>query len=221
MQKEEKLPTTLEELVKPDQCAVIVIDMQNDFCHDDGLIPRGELDPRHVGVKPDMTLMKACIPALARLIESARSAGVRIFFVRFIEDDRYQPLPLLMKKRQVGRTKTLCEEGTWGAEFIAGLVPKPGDAIVTKYVYSALIATDLEKTLQDAGIRTLIVTGVATEVCVESTIRDGCQLGFNIVEPRDCVASYDGAGHQSSLTLVRRYFGWVTSSEEIRRCWES
>ncbi len=109
--------------------------------------------------------------------------------------------------------------GKWGSQQFDGFLPQPCGTIITKHVNSAFIGTDFKDTLEKDGIKTLIVTGVATNVCCESTIRDGAMLGFCIIVPRDCVGAYTRETHEWSLAQIDVYWGWVTTSEEIIAAW--
>ncbi len=221
MPSEQSLLTTLEDLVRPEYSAVVVIDMQNDFCHKDGFFGKGKLDSRGYGQKPaDLSLIEEMVPKLIRLLDVARSVGTRIYFVRSFMDDHYLPPMLRLRKVRIGRSAVLCPEGEWGSDWFDDLVPKPGDTVISKHVYSAFIGTNFEDILEKERIRTLIVTGTVTNVCCESTIRDGCMLGFYMIAPKDCLASPSRTDHERSLADIDNFYGVVTTSEEIIRSWK-
>jgi ureidoacrylate peracid hydrolase len=217
---EERLLTTLSELVDLQYTALVVVDMQNDFAHRNGFFGKGGYNPLGGGVRAiDMTMCEQMAPKLLRLMSAARTAGGKIYHVRSFFDDRYLPPMLRLRKRRIGRTADVCPEGKWGSEQLEGFEPQPGDRLITKHVHSAFIGTDLRNVLESDGIKSLIVTGVATEICVESTVRDGCMTGFYIVVPRDCVATYLRDVHERSLAQFGAYWAWVTDSDEIMRIW--
>ena len=221
MATQEKLLTTLEELVDPEYAGLVVIDMQNDFCHQDGFFGRGGNDARGHGQKPvDLNLIEEMAPNLLKLIDAARSAGIRIYFIRNFGDDRNLPPMMRLRKLRIGRTRVLCPEKAWGGEQYDGFVPQPGDTVIKKHVNSAFIGTDLQEILKKDGIKSIMVTGVATNICCESTIRDGSMMGFYIVIPRDCVGGYNREAHEDSLSLIDFNWGWVTTSEEITALWQ-
>lgn len=217
MSSEENLLTTLKDLVKPQHSAIAVIDMQNDFCHKDGFFRKGKPDSRG---SRDLSLLDEMVPNLIHFLDVARSVGTKIYFVRYIGDDHYLPPMIKLRNLQVGYTKTLCAEGEWGSEQFAGFEPQPGDTVITKYVYSAFIGTNFKDILEKDGIKTLIVTGGATNVCCESTIRDGCMLGFYMVAPRDCLTCYSREDHEESLKDIGFFYGVVTTSQEIIKSWK-
>lgn len=89
--------------------------------------------------------------------------------------------------------------------------------MIDKHTYSGFHGTALHERLQARGIRTLVITGVATNVCVDSTLREGFFLGYHIVVPEDCVGSSNRAGHEGTLSTVRVNIGSVLASDEILR----
>ncbi len=221
MATEEKLLTTLGDLVKPGHTALIVIDMQNDFCHKDGFFGKGGYDNQGRGQKPaDMSLIEEMVPNLSNLINVARSAGTKVYFVRSFEDDHYLPPMERLRQRRIGRRRVLCPEGEWGSQQFDGFDPEPDDKVITKYVFSAFIGTNLKDILENAGIKSVIVTGVVTNVCCESTVRDGAMMGFYPVVPRDCVAAYTLEEHESSIARIDSFWGVVTTSQEIIERWK-
>lgn len=218
---QEKLLTTLEELVKPEHTGIVVVDMLNDFCHRDGFLGKGGHDSSGAGQEPaDLSSIEEMTPKLLHLIETARSAGVKVYFVRMIGDDHYLPPMARLRKFRIGRTQILCPEGKWGSEQFDGFIPQPEDTVITKHVNSAFIGTNFKDILEKDKIRSLIVTGVATHICCESTIRDGAMMGFYIIVPRDCVAACVKEAHEQSLAQIDFTWGWVTTSEEIIANWQ-
>lgn len=218
---EESLLTTLRDLVKPEHTALVVVDMQNDFCHKDGFFRKGISDARGHGQKPvDLSSIHKMIPNLIQFIDVARSVDIKSYFIRSFHDDHYLPPMQRLRKLRLGRRRVLCPEGEWGSEQLDGFVPKPSDTVITKYVHSAFIGTNFKDSLESAKIRSLIITGVTTNICCESTIRDGSMLGFYIVVPRDCVAALTVKEHEFSIAQIDEYWGWVTTSQEIKEIWK-
>ncbi len=107
--------------------------------------------------------------------------------------------------------------GSWEAEFIPEIQPEAQDSIIEKTRYSAFSRNDLDSRLRGLGITTLIVTGVGTNVCVETTCRDGFMRDYYIVVPNDLVATTDSKLHDGSLSNLDRYFARVVPSSEILR----
>jgi ureidoacrylate peracid hydrolase len=130
-----------------------------------------------------------------------------VVWIRSIYDFKYLAAPHIVKRVH----ERCCLEGSWGAEFFL-LQPNSGEPIVTKHHYSAFVGTPLDGILRKNDIRTLVMTGVATNVCVDSTLRDGFFAGYYIVLLEDCVGSNSAAGHNGTLATVRNNIGTVTHS---------
>jgi nicotinamidase-related amidase len=113
-----------------------------------------------------------------------------------------------------------CYTGTWGAEFFK-IGPEEGEPVVVKHRYSAFAGTELMWVLRSVDRQSLLITGVATETCVESTLRDGLFHDFHVNLVEDCCASYSREAHDASVRVVHRCFGLVASSAEIVAQWES
>lgn len=204
-----KVLSNLTEKVDPRVAALIVIDMQNDFCDPKGIMSKRGYDLSHV---------QETIPQLLNFIESARNVGLRVIFVRATYDEEYRNDP--MKERTLRLRLTQVTEGTWGSSFYPGFEPKAGELVITKHRYSAFVGTDLKQTLEQQGIKTLIMSGVVTNCCVESAARDGFMLGFYIVFPKDLSGSYDRQAHEATLKNIELLFGVVASAKEILDAWK-
>ena len=194
---------TLAEKVDPKRAALVVVDMQNDFCHEDGA---GAKNGSNVGP------VQSIVPRLNQLIDEARSIEMPVIFVRAVHN-KWTDSPVRLERRQ-GRKVPNCREGTWGVEWY-GVAPKEGEAIVTKHRYSAFINTDLDLILRAQGIETIVCTGTATNVCVESTARDGFMLDYYVVLVDDCCATGDPEMHAATLKNIGRSFGVVAKADEV------
>lgn len=199
--------STLAEKVNPEHTALIVVDVQNDFCADGGAFAeRGY----------DLSMIQSMVPTLDSFIGKARQAGVTIVYVRVTHEEIYNS-PSWAERRAKGVNR-ICEAGTWGAELYV-VSPQPGDVLVTKHRYSAFVGTDLDMVLRSKGIRTLLVSGVATNTCVECTARDGYQLDYYIVFLQDCSGSTKAHLHDATLENISRNFGVVCSSQDVVQAW--
>ena len=195
------LLSTLEQQTRPDHAALLVIDMQNDFCAVDGFLQRER--------GYDVDFAKTVADNIATAVDAAREAGMLVVWIRSVYDFKYLAAPHIVKRREEG----CCLEGSWGADFFL-LQPKPDEPIVTKHHYSAFVGTPLDGILHKNDIRTLVMTGVATNVCVDSTLRDGFFAGYYIVLLEDCVGSNSVAGHNGTLATVRNNIGTVIRSAD-------
>jgi len=208
---------TFDELVSPEHTALVVIDYQNDFVAEGGALHRAGL------FAPQLAEIA---PRLRELASAARSSGSRVIFVRCAYDrDPYLSQAFL---RQAGRSfrglyvdMPVCEEGTWGSEFFDGVEPLPGDVVVTKHRFSAFHGTDLDLVLRRLGVRTLVVCGVVTHVCVESTVREAAFHDYHCVVPREATAGWQPQWHENSLAVMDWGFATVTSMSDVQQAWES
>lgn len=199
----------LREQLRATHTALLVIDLQNDFCAADGYLARSRAAGAGPRVRHDDNVRIA--ERIGALASAARAAGAPVIWVRSHYDFRYlAPAHIAQRDGKEG----LCLEGSWGADFF-GEQPKPGELVVDKHTYSGFHDTVLHERLQERGIRTLIVTGVATNVCIDSTLREGFFLGYHIVVPEDCVGSSNRAGHEGTLSTVRVNFGTVLPSAQL------
>jgi ureidoacrylate peracid hydrolase len=193
-----------------DRCAVLVIDVQNEFCSAGGAFAR---EGRNLDG------IRRMLPVLAGFLQGARHAGVRILYVRH----EHQPARLTTlvqnRERLLFGDGGYPATGTWGAEICSEVTPRPGEPQLTKTLYSAFSNPALERLLATDNIETLIFTGVLTNVCVETTLRDADTRDYYSVIVSDCVASDSPELHRATLANVEGYFGWVCNSEEILELW--
>lgn len=198
---------TLNELVDPAKSAVIVVDMQNDFCHPEGSCAKAG---------SDVSAAVAMAPTLQRLLDGARAVGTKVVFIQCIHTNETDSEAWI--GRGNGRSLKTCREGTWGIEFY-GVAPVGDEPVVIKHRYSAFINTRLDSVLRTLKVKNIILTGVGTNVCVESTARDGFMLDYNVVFTSDGTAASGMDLHESTLENMRRHFGTVASCDEILAAW--
>jgi len=199
----------LQQILEPSKTAVIVVDVQNDFCD-----PKGATGLRGFSVQSCADM----IAPLQRLLDGAHAYGASVIFIQTIHTRWTDSDAWLYRSDDRKRVDT-CREGTWGAEFF-GVAPLANDPVVVKHRYSAFLNTRLETVLHTLRIETLVMTGVATNVCVESTARDGFQRDYNIVFLDDCSATYDRALHDGTLTNMRNHFGTVANADDVVGIWK-
>jgi ureidoacrylate peracid hydrolase len=199
-------------LIDPNSTALVVIDVQNDFCHAEGAFGR---------VGHDNAEMPALAAALHRLLAEARARQVFTVFVRATYDREVTSRPLAQHRKRLGLLESLCLEGTWGADWFAGVAPAgtPNEVVLTKHRFDAFQGTPLDLYLRSNGIRTVIVTGVVTSGCVESTVRDAFFLDYRVVVPHDGVAEAARERHDIALGVMERSFATITSIDEIATAW--
>ncbi|HEY2317845.1 MAG TPA: isochorismatase family cysteine hydrolase [Solirubrobacteraceae bacterium] len=209
--------TELSELVAPAHTALVVVDMQRDFC-----APAGAFD--RLGI--DISMYPPMVPRLVRLVEAGRAAGVPIVFVlmtvlpgRASESPAQIRFNLRMHLNLAdGAALSYTADGSEGQQLIAELREQPGDLIVKKYRSSGFWGTNLDLLLRSNGIQSVVVAGCTTEGCVESTARDAMFNDYYVVIAEDCVASDDHAQHDASMLLMRHRFD-IATSEQILGEW--
>lgn len=204
------LPPPLREKLSR-RAALIVIDMQNDFCAEGGYVSKLGRDPAPC---------RAIVPKLGELIVAARAAGVPVLWLMADYDPDKIPAAMRVRLTEMGMTETCCAQGTWGAAPF-GVAPAAGESVTIKHCFSGFIGTDLDARLKSLGVETLIFAGVQTNVCVESTLRDAHSYGYVPVLASDCVASHMPAQHEATLVNVRFALGYVTDSAALKDAWRA
>lgn len=196
----------------PATTAIVVVDVQNDFCHPDGVSARKS---------HDVTAAVEMVPRLQVLLDAARAAGTTIVFIQTTHDEQVDSYTWNTRGGDIDTAPYLpnCYTGSWGAEFY-GVAPEAGERIVNKHRYSAFAGTDLDMVLRTAGVDSLLFTGVATNVCVESTLRDGLFLDYHVSLVEDCCAAYEPDLHEGTVKNVRGGFGAVVTSADLAAMWQ-
>ena len=195
--------------------ALVMIDMQRDFVEPGGF---GE------SLGNDVSILRKTIAPTREVLEACRKAGMMIIHTR--EGHRPDLSDCPPSKMERGRpSRKIGDDGAMGRLLVRGekghdivpeLYPKPGEAVIDKPGKGAFYATDLELILRNAGIKTLIVCGVTTEVCVNTTVREANDRGFNCVVLEDCVGSYFPEFQRAALAMIKAQggiFGWVADSK--------
>lgn len=201
---------TLEEKVRPEHTALVIVDMQNDFSHPDGITARE-------GGR-DVSMNLSVVEPINRLAEALRAAGGLVVWVKtstYPHEGSHSGPWVDARSRATFSALNICMEGTWGQDILDSLHVKEGDITVKKHRYSAFTGTDLDNILRGHGIKTVIATGCSTNACVESTLRAGFELEYYIVVPDDCCASWSVDLHHATLANVRHRFGVVSNSDEL------
>jgi ureidoacrylate peracid hydrolase len=199
--------------------AVIVVDMQNAYASQNGYLDKAGFDVSHTA---------PVIANIKKVITSARSANMPIVFFQNGWDKHYSEAggpgspnwyksnALKTMRKQPELMGTMLAKGSWDYDLVDELTPQEGDIVIPKTRYSGFFNTNLDSMLRSRGIRNLIFTGIATNVCVESTLRDGFFLEYFGVVLAD--ATYQAgprAMHDAALFNIETFFGWVTSVNEF------
>jgi ureidoacrylate peracid hydrolase len=186
--------------------ALLVVDVQNDFCHSQGVFSKYK--------SVNLDHVERAISNLSELIAKCREFALPIIFIRTIHSEWTNAPSWLKRMEGAGEKMRICSPESWGSDFF-NVAPGEGDCTVTKHRYSAFIGTDLDLILRSKGIENILVTGVATNVCVESTARDGYHRDYNVILIEDCCGAYDKAEHAATLNNIGKFFGTVITSETL------
>jgi ureidoacrylate peracid hydrolase len=196
--------------IDPEGVALLVVDMQNGFCHPDGDIGRrGQGGP-----------LQAVVPSVGRLVDLAHDVGLDVYWSR----QEHLAADVTKRHRQLrghhhgeGRIHSPAERGTWDAEIEPSLAARirPSDYVFSKHRASCFYNTSLEVMLRMRGVRFLIVCGVTTNYCVDSTIRDAYARDFELVLVGDCCAALDRDLHDAVLRNTDKLHGTVLSLDEV------
>ena len=199
---------TIEEVLNPDWCAVLPIDLQNDFMSTEGAVAKGGAD-----VSAMVDLAPKCID----FMNSARELGVRIVHIRIVDlpNGESDSPAWLRSKGLIAGVSDFAVEGTWGAEFVEGCEPLPGELVVTKHRSSAFTGTNLNMLLRAVGVETVVLIGEQTPGCVEATYRDAAYHDYYNVLVEDCVAGRDRALHEASILVQKARHDVVTAEQAI------
>jgi nicotinamidase-related amidase len=206
-----------EFLLQPAHCALLIIDMQRDFLEAGGF---GEM------LGNDVSQLRRTIEPNRRLLAAWRAAGLLVIHTR--EGHRPDLADLPPAKKIRGRSATcigdagpmgrILVRGEPGHDIIPELTPLPGEPVIDKPGKGAFFATDLQAILQHRGITQLIATGVTTEVCVNTTVREANDRGYDCLVLEDCAGSYFPQFHEMGLAMIKAQggiFGWVGTSRDV------
>ena len=206
--------------------AVIVVDMQNDFGTKGGMFDRAGID---------ISGIQGVIPALKQVLTAARAASIPVIYLKMafrpdLADAGAPDSPNWIKHKPLGAGTAMTApdgsagriliRGTWNTEIVPELMPEPNDTIVYKSRFSGFYRTELDSILKAKGIKTLIVTGCTTSVCVESTVRDAMFRDYACVVLEDCTAepiasNLPRTNHDASLLTIQILLGWVSNSAKF------
>ncbi|WP_078430522.1 cysteine hydrolase family protein [Alkalihalobacterium alkalinitrilicum] len=185
--------------IKKEECALIVIDLQEDF-----------VNPSHPMCVPEAYRM---IPRVSKVVNACRDLGVPVIFTAHnIAEDCSADFYKFWNPIKDGAIK----EGSPGADIYSGIYPLPTERVIrTKHAYCSFAGTDLDYVLRNLGVKTLIIAGTLTNFCCESTARTGYFLNYHIVFGEDINATDSAIAHDATLRTMRRGFGRVLNAEDI------
>lgn len=199
----------MQERIDPATTALVVVDMQNDFCS-----PGGYLDK----LGADLTAVAPAAHGISRLLESARTAGVTVVHVQSWFDGKFLNAPMLERLERFN-IEPYCVSGSWGADFIEELKPFDNEQVVVKHTYSAFQKTRLNEVLRDAGITTVVLCGTATNNCVDGTGRDAFYEGYYVVMVPDAACAPTAELHQHAIATARHGYAVIAEVAEVEEVW--
>jgi len=201
------------------RAAVVVVDMQNGFASKGGMLDIAGAD---------ISGAPAVVKSIGRVMTAARRAGIPIVYLQVgykpdlsnsggpESPNWHKELALRLMNSRPELKGTLLIEGTWDFAIVDELSPQPGDLVIVKTRYSGFARTELDAELRARGIRYLLFTGIATNVCVESTLRDAFFLDYWPILIADAaMAAGSRAMHDATVFNVESYFGWTVGTEEL------
>ena len=212
--------------INPARTAVIVVDMENDFVAKGGMFDRAGAD---------ISGAQKAIAPTAKVLAAARQAGLKIIYLKMgyrpdlsdlgatdsVNRTRHLKFGVGQKiQTPDGRESRLLIRDTWDTDIVPELKPQASDIVIYKTRFSGFYQTDLDATLKKLGIKYLIVTGVTTSICVESTVRDAMFRDYLCVLLKDCMSEPIGhdllrTNHEASLLNAEVLLGWVSDSDQF------
>ena len=200
----------------PEQTALIVIDMQNAYTSKGGYLDLAGFD---------VSATESVVQNIQKAVDTAHASDIQVIYFKNGWDDQYveaggvnspnfhKSNALKTMRKQPELQGKLLAKGGWDFELIDALRPKPQDIVIEKPRYSGFFNTALDSMLRSQGIRNLVFVGIATNVCVESTLRDGFFLEYFGVALADaCHQAGPIEAHEASLYNIKTFFGWVSDT---------
>lgn len=195
------------------RAALLVVDMQRAFMEENSSMGAAGLSPER---------MRTAIPGALQLVEAARAASIPRIFTRYVYLQGMVDFGLVRTERAAARKAVgSLALGTEEAELIEELQVRDDEIIIDKARPSSFYGTRLEPVLTTLGIQTLVVCGVTTNICVETTVRDAGQRDYNTFVVSDAVAEYSEERHQHALNSMAWTFAHVVEARDVTHAWET
>ena len=202
-------PLSLTHLLSNTKIALMIIDVQNEFCHPEGSFAKMGMD---------MSIIEKMLAPLDRLIDAAHNKNLPVIFIQNVEDastdsEAWSHRPDGNENHANG---FICRSGSRGTEFYH-VKPQDNDIVIEKHRFSAFVNTRLDTVLRARKIETLVLTGVSSNVCVETTARHAVMLDYHVILPEDACAAWDMEAQEMAMKNTRSFFGKVTDAATVIR----
>lgn len=202
---------SLQELLQDRKSALLIIDVQNEFCHPEGTFGKKGLD---------MSTMTRVIYPLKSLIAAAHEKGRPVIFIANVEDESTDAEAWVMRPDgdENSPNEGVTRRGTWGAELYE-LKPEEGDIYIEKHRFSAFHNTRLDTVLRSMKVESLVIAGLTTNVCVLTSATHAVMLGYHVVLAEDACAAWFQPAHDMAVNNIRLFVGKVAKSGDIIKLW--
>ncbi len=203
----------VSEMIAPARTALVVVDIQVDFAAPHGLLGRAGLD---------MAEAELAIDRIEALIAAARKAGATVAFMRVMtrpETDS-DALKTWMVRRGTPGQEGICRVGSGGEDYYR-VAPEPGDIEIEKLQYDSFHDTDLDAQLRARGIDTLVIAGISTDCCVDSTARAAFHRNYHVFVVSDGCAAFGGTIHTQALNILQLHCALLAETATIVRAWDA
>ncbi len=208
------LSTTSRDIpIVPERAALLFIDVQNFSCHPDGS-EWALMDEEERAQKKDPFLRQMrdeVLPRMRRLQEACRAAGIEVMYTTIeslTKDGRDRSLDYKITGFNVPR-------GSWDGRVVDEIAPGEDEIVLPKSSSSVFVSTNIDYILRNLGVQQLILSGVLTDQCVESAIRDACDLGYLVTQVTDACATFTEARQAASINAIKGYCRQVTTDQLI------
>ncbi len=192
--------------------ALLVIDMQNAFLDDRGSMVRRGFDT---------TRLRAAVEPCGRLIALARASQVPVIQTRFVFRADYRDAGVRVRELLPNTmTTNSLAAGTWDVEIIDALAPAGNDIVIDKNRPSAFIGTPLDTILRDQGIRSIVICGITTNMCVETTARDASQFDYRTFVVSDATAEMEQSRHDHAINTLGLLFARIVTVDDVAEAWD-
>lgn len=202
---------TVEMELTRERTALVVIDMQRAFLEDEGSLAKAGID---------ITGLKAALEGCKRLLASARQAGVPVIHTRYVYRPDYADGGILVNyiMPQLREVDSLAA-GTPDIEIVDELAPVDGETVIDKNRPSAFYATNIEPLLNGLGVDSLVVCGVTTNICVETTVRDASQRDYKVFVPKDATGELEQLRYDGALAGMAWVFAKIVDTDDVISVW--